>query len=435
MTKTFCPIPWNHLAIQQNGNLRQCCQMTDAPFGHFMDGDQALRFDADNIDTIRNHHSIKNIRSAMLKGQRPTACNLCWTEEDSGIVSKRMSMNEIYPADQYLAATKSDGTIDITASPLAYLDLRLGNLCNLKCRSCGPTDSSLWVEDHGNLLSEQDSPTFNFYGANTYKIQKNGSSWKIDSDDFNWHQSGEFHEWLNGQIVKNVTRIYFTGGEPTVNKYHVQILEEIIALGKSHSITLEYNSNMVAIPQSLLKLWKNFYAVHIGASIDAIGSLASYIRHPGRWPDVEKNCDSIGYGQIPQISCGIATTVSVMNIRHFIDLTKWAISKQFTSIRSIPSWHVLHGPKYFSIQVLPKEIKSSIEQEYHQFYNWVSENFGENDRKNIEQYYSGIIRFMWQEDLTKYLPQLKKTLHKVDKLRGENLADQIPWLDEILEQV
>jgi len=429
---TLCPIPWNHLAIQQNGDLRQCCQMIHAPNGKFIDDDIAARFIADDIVHIRNHASIKAIRSEMLAGSKPAACQLCWDEEDAGISSKRQSMQEIYNVEEMINATSPDGTIDVDQIPLAYLDLRLGNLCNLKCRSCGASDSSLWVDDHAELTHENNVATLDFYNSRKYDIIKTNGVWKIDTDHFNWHDDPAFHTWLDTQIQSGLNRLYFTGGEPTINKQHLRILKRIIELGKETVISLEYNSNMVAIPPQLLSIWSKFSNVSIGASIDAIGDLATYIRHPGRWLDVEKNCDAIGYGQIPQIHGGVSSTISILNVRHFLDLTKWLLSKNYCNINNIPSWHVLHGPKHLNIQVLPVDVKAQIEQEYNEFYIWVSNNISETTGAQIREYYSGIIRFMYKDDLSSQLVELKIAMSKLDKLRNESLHAQIPWLANIL---
>jgi hypothetical protein len=62
----LCPIPWNHIGIQQNGDLRQCCQMTKSPFGKFVSNGVASRFSEENVNLARNHESIKQLRREMM---------------------------------------------------------------------------------------------------------------------------------------------------------------------------------------------------------------------------------------------------------------------------------------------------------------------------------------------------------------------------------
>ena len=44
--------------------------------------------------------------------------------------------------------TNADGSIDKEKFPISFLDIRFGNLCNLKCAMCSPTDSNQWYDDY-----------------------------------------------------------------------------------------------------------------------------------------------------------------------------------------------------------------------------------------------------------------------------------------------
>ncbi len=208
----------------------------------------------------------------------------------------------------------------------------------------------------------------------------------------------------------------------------MRILSRIIELQKSSDISLEYNSNMVAIPPQLLNQWKQFKMVNIGASIDAIGPLATYVRHPSKWEAVEKNCDSIGYRQLPNVNIGLAATISILNIRHLPDLTKWLLSKKYTSFKRYPTWHLLHGPEYLNIQALPDDTKKLIEQEFEDFYQWVSDNISPVDGQTVRNDYS-----MNQTSRINELAKLKVSLKTVDAIRKESIETIIPWLHELLK--
>lgn len=412
--------------IQQNGDLRQCCQMIEQPFGKFLDDGRAIKFDSTTVDAIRNHDTAKTLRRAMMAGEQPSACKLCWDEEAVGVHSKRLSMLQKYPMAPLLAHTAPDGTIDDI--PLEYIDLRLGNLCNLKCRSCGPKDSSLWVDDFGELEQHR----LHSYGGPEYQIVPAAKGWRIDSDDFDWHNDPTFYQWLDTKLQDGLRRFYFTGGEPTVNKNHMRILRRIVELGKAPDVILEYNSNMVAIPPNLLSLWGNFKSVGIGISVDAIGSLAHYVRHPSIWPQIERNCDAIGYGQLANLRGGLATTVSVLNVRHFIKLSEWLVGKVYKTISKYPSWHLLHTPDYLSIQILPDTVKAMISEEYEAFYHWIEMNFGVVEAAMVRRNYASILKFMHQQSATHLLPKFKAVTERLDAIRHESLADHLPWLAALL---
>lgn len=434
-SNTHCPLPWMQIGVQQNGDLRLCCQMHFHPHGNFMTDDGPMRWSPENVDVARNHPMIREIRRDMINGYRPPACRVCYTEEDAGITSRRQYLTNDLNFEPFKQATNRDGSIDTNVVPLTYLDIRLGNLCNLKCRTCGPGDSSLWVEDVGELFQHDGKSGFDFYGKKRYEVVQTPKGWRINGDDFNYYEDASFLDWIDAMVSKGVNRIYFTGGEPTLSKQHMNILDRIIESGRAVSMFLEYNSNMMAIPPRLYEQWSRFKAVRIGASVDAVGPLAGYIRHPSRWESVESNCDMIGGGKLPHLTGSIATTISILNVRHFPELSRWLITKNYRNILRRPSWHVVHNPKHMSIQCLPAFMKDVIEQEYLDHYEWLKENLGSNRAGPIIEYYSGIVRFMRKDDTSDQLPQLKKTIAAIDRVRNESIDVMIPWLSKILNQV
>ena len=159
MNKTLCPIPWMSQSYRANGDIRVCCQAQHGPTGGILkdeDGNVINARDSD-LNQIRNAPIEKDIRKAMMNGERHPECIRCHTEEDAGMTSRRMlenklwikgGWNQIKEEDKFtweylLENTQVDGTIDTAAIGNSFFDLRFGNLCNLKCRMCGPTDSSM----------------------------------------------------------------------------------------------------------------------------------------------------------------------------------------------------------------------------------------------------------------------------------------------------
>lgn len=428
---TICPIPWTHLSIQQNGDFRACCQCIYTPFGQLIDNNKTLNIASDNLDEARNHPVLKDLRKSMLKGEKHSLCNLCWKEEQHGLPSKRSNMVRKYDISQYHELTQADGTINTTTFPLKYIDIRFGNLCNLKCRYCGPADSSLWAEDYA-LMSEGNDIRLPFYKSNEYKIKEINNVWKIDSKDFEWYELDNFWNQMD-QLIPYIDRYYFTGGEPTVNKAHFKLLEHIINMGQAPNVTLEYNSNIVAIPDKLFKLWQPFKAVEIGCSVDATGDLANYLRYPSEWATLKENLLRIDQAG-PNITAGIATTISVYNIRNFLELTEWLLSQSFTRINTIPAYHVLEGPSYMSVQVLPLHVKQQILFEYETFYKKIGK-LNPSKVERIQNLFKGITNYMMGDDKSDLLLNLKVATQKLDRVRNQTLANQLPWLAEILEKV
>ena len=425
---TMCPIPWTHIAIQQNGDYRVCCQSIYPPFSKLISDDQFLNVKNTSITDARNHEVFKNIRVKMLKGERPSECTLCYKEEDLGLKSKRKFMLQKYRIDQYAKLTADDGTINSDKFPLRYIDIRFGNLCNLKCRYCGPTDSSLWYEDFPEYANRN---KFNFYGQQTYEIVKKNKTWTLNSLDFEWHEEQKFWDAIV-ELLPYIDRYYFTGGEPTINKAHYNLLQLIIDRNLSEKVTLEYNSNMVAIPDKLYDQWKKFNRVEIGCSIDGIGEYANYLRYPSDWKNIESNLDKLGNFS-RNIVGGISTTVNVYNILNFLDLSMLLAQKKYRSIKRIPSFHILESPNEMSIQVLPLETKQKTIQLYDSFYDNIETTFGKKLALEYKNAYNGILNYMMAEDKTNLLPTLARDTYKLDQIRGQNIENIIPWLSDILK--
>jgi sulfatase maturation enzyme AslB (radical SAM superfamily) len=430
---TLCPLPWTHLAIQQNGDFRICCQNIYEPFGKLSNEEGVSNVFNLDINQARNCKEIKDLRVSMIKNERNSLCNLCYNEEDLGLNSKRLHMLKIYNVEDFAKNTQEDGSIDTEKFPLRYIDIRFGNLCNLKCRYCGPTDSSLWYEEYAEM-SGKEVALMPFYGSKTYEIKKNQDKWTIDSLDFEWYEDEKFWSQIT-MMIPYIDRYYFTGGEPTINKAHYRLLELIINMGFAKNTVLEYNSNMFAIPEKLYDFWKEFKDVGIGCSIDGIEDMANYLRPPSKWEVLEKNIDRLGLQPYRSIHGSVATTVSVFNILHFLDISKWLLSKKYPRFKQTPSYHMLEGPTHMSVQVLPFETKKFIEDQYNLFYKEIGEKYGPQWEQLFKRNYEGIINYMYAKDSTSLLPMLKHSTQLLDNKRGHSLEKTVPWLYELLERM
>lgn len=426
-SSTICAIPWNHLAIQQNGDYRACCQCIHPPFGRLTDGEKPMNVLDTSFDEARNAIELKEIRSQMMKGEKPAVCKLCWDEEASGLSSRRKAVNlQMGPPDT--SSTAEDGTLDTEANKLTYMDVRFGNLCNQACRSCGPTDSSLWYDDAAELSKTK---KLLFYGDKTYDFKKKGQTWIVNSDDFHWYNQPQFFEELKNHL-SNINRFYFTGGEPTINKAHFKTLELCIAAGVAKNITLEYNSNLMAIPQSLIKTWSQFNLVTIGASIDAYGDLANYVRWPAKWGVIESNIFALDTNTSVNLQFSISSTISCLNILNFLDLIRWMLNQQFKRLRIIPQYHMLHAPQHLNVQNLPDAAKQDITKKYEDFFLELEHNNVANHR-HIENYLRSIINFMNEKEQNPIVfRRLKSELKTIDVRRNQSVEKSIPWLAALL---
>ena len=127
-----CPLPWTHLEIDVNGGASPCCL--------YKGSIEDFKVYNTDLKTIQNSQYMQNLREQFSRGERPAGCSNCWAEEDASKTSKRM--NSIYKMKKSL----KNWTIK-NKPTLKFIDFKLGNVCNLKCRICGSWSSSKWAQE------------------------------------------------------------------------------------------------------------------------------------------------------------------------------------------------------------------------------------------------------------------------------------------------
>ena len=221
MSKTFCPLPWIHLATRPNGDVRVCCtanasgagKQDEKTAGLVKKDGIAMNLRDHTIEEVWNSEHMRRTRLQMLNGEIPSSCTKCFSEEAKGISSKRLWETEEWKQrvdfDQLIASTKEDGTTPVS---IPYFDLRLGNLCQLKCVMCSPHDSSSWIKEWKLQMPQY---------KNKDLIADQG--WD-DQFDYTWYKKGSFIDTMKHQAF-NIQELYFAGGEPLLIPEHYKILE------------------------------------------------------------------------------------------------------------------------------------------------------------------------------------------------------------------
>ena len=382
MSKTFCILPWMHLATNASGNLRVCCNST--PGKNFIrrpDG-SAYKLHRDDLEEAWNSEVYKTIRQQMLDGERPEMCTRCFREEDAGVRSARQAWNDKWKEDVKYAV---DAPFDIK-----YVDLRLGNLCNLKCRMCNPYASNQWVKEW-ELVETALEPS-------EYDRLKN----------MNWPEKEKTWENLFS-IADTVEEIYLTGGEPTIIQEQHKLLDYFIDKGTSHKIKLKYNTNLTNVPRHLIDKWSKFKRVQLNCSIDATGKLDRYIRYPSNWEKIVENFGTVR--QLDNVDIEIHCTVQMYNILHLDKLIEWALPYKHKIY-----FNILNHPEYLNIRCLPMQLKNLAQVRLAQY----------TDLPKVQS----VIDYMWKEDWSDKLPQFYEYTKKLDESRGESLSTIVPELKQ-----
>jgi MoaA/NifB/PqqE/SkfB family radical SAM enzyme len=427
MSKTFCPLPWIHLATRPNGDVRLCCTANasgadgDKEIGLVKDHDGNMNLQTHTIEQVWNSDYMKNVRMQMIRGEQPPSCTKCYNEESNGIVSKRQWETAVWrerlDIDRIVSTTEYDGRLPLE---IPYFDLRLGNMCQLKCIMCSPHDSSSWIREW-----KAQYPKYK-----TIEL-KQDQEWNIDFD-YTWYQKGEFLSSLRSQ-AHNIKELYFAGGEPLLIPEHYKILEFMIETGNAENCILRYNSNGLELPEKLFDLWNKFKQVKFNFSVDAYGERNNYIRYPSKWTDVVANLERLD-DTPDNITVNIACAVQLLNVLSVPELAEWKINKNFKKINLPPygagviGTHLVYLPDYLNVRVLPKEIKDQVASRIKQFctkYNsykdFARDPYG-------AQRWMGLISYMNAEDWSHKLPTLIDYLETTDAQRGTDFRKTFPEL-------
>jgi len=431
-SKTFCILPWIHVATRPNGDARLCCgsnasQATNGIMDAGLvkkENGMPANFGKESLQSAWNNKYMRDVRKTMLEGKIPLSCFKCFEEESKGIVSKRIWETyywneEKLEIDQLVKETTQDGEVPPT---IRYLDLRLGHTCNLKCVMCSPHDSSRWVQDHDQLIKSTES-----------KIVLHQMSWDKNSFDNYWYEKPELWEEIFDQIP-NIRQLYFAGGEPLMIKEHKNFLEEIIRRGYADNITVRYNSNGVLVDDNIIDIWSKFKEVRFAFSIDALEDRNHYIRYPVSWQETESAL--IKLDNTPDnIKVGIACAVQIFNIKHIIDFAKWKILIEAGG--GILNMHMLYIPTFLSARILPKADKEQLRKDFIEFKQWLWDNYRQDDdfwkhNPNGWNRWESILKFVEAEDHSHLVPDFKEYVKNLDSIRNTDAKRIFPELDHLL---
>jgi MoaA/NifB/PqqE/SkfB family radical SAM enzyme len=329
-----CPLPWISIETAPIGAVRPCCLADE--FLLEEDG-EPLNLKTLTLGEAYKSYPMQQLRKEFREGGRPSTCRRCWAEEDAGRTSKRMhslvKFKDIIP--------KIDWNNDMP-DQLVFLDLKLGNLCNLKCRICGSWSSSKWAQED---IAHDPSPQKK--NTRAYGLLKAGE-WPNNNQRF----------WENlEEVLPGVQYIEFTGGEPFMVTQHFALLRKAVELGVAGNISLHYNTNATMVPD-LENIWKQFKNVEVAFSVDNIGERFDYERSGASWKYVEKNIQA--FQEMSQRNSNIrlqaCTTVNIQNVLYLPETVAWLDRQNFQFVYL----NMLHDPKYIAVSHMTPEAKELV---------------------------------------------------------------------------
>jgi MoaA/NifB/PqqE/SkfB family radical SAM enzyme len=390
----FCVLPWVSLEASPIGTVRPCCLADD----EIQDNNgQKFKLLTSNFNDIRTSNHMRLLREEFLAGQQPETCRRCWAEEDAGRTSKRMhTLNRL----KHMGITP-EWTKD--AKPLMFLDLKLGNICNLKCRICGSWSSSQFATEELKFVEDNKKSSFH------YQMLRDGA-WPRENSQF-WTELNE--------SLTDIRYLEFTGGEPFMIQEHFDLLETLVERGVAHQVEIHYNTNGTQYPEHAEAIWQHFKHVEIAFSIDDVEQRFEYQRTNAVWSEVCANIERFKSmrERNTNITLQVCCTVNIFNVLYLADVADWIHKQEFNFVY----WNMLHDAPWLSIAHLPTESKMQISTKLAQ------QSFPENYQKEIEK----IVEFM-NLGISTDGKQLVKNVQQLDLRRNESLKIVAPELAKIL---
>lgn len=333
----YCPWADRGLALHNSGAALVCCH--SRTFLKDSDGNQIFMH-THSLENAWNSPTRKEIQSALESGKQHPNCNACWDDENTGGMSRRIAHNN-------LDMDYSD-TVD---APL-LLDLKLGNVCNLSCRTCNPWVSSQWVKDWWLTFDRyhQNNTYSNFEDYSREKFR----SWRLSYNDDNVQFWDKLHDWL-----PHAKYIDIYGAEPMLIHKLFDILSYSIEQNHHKHQTLHFNTNCTIWNQKYIDILTQFKQVFFDLSIDGIYGHYDYIRNGETWDVVSDNIQRYENlnRSFPQHSVSICITVSIFNIYYLDEIYQYFESR---------GWHMhfnmAHLPQHVNIKIIPEPVKQKIKE-------------------------------------------------------------------------
>lgn len=395
----LCIIPWVHLHTWPNGSTYPCCM---TPMEHIA-GD----LNKQSVEEIYNSDLIKKLRLEMLDNKRPESCSRCYVQEDCGAHSFRMSANRDFNGHEDLVdSTNPDGSVDETR--LVYWDFRFSNICNFKCRSCGPQLSTGWYGDTKKIAEMETGEKF---------LPKD-----IPAEvNFNlWEQIEPYFD--------DVEIIYFAGGEPLIMEEHYRILKKLDEMGR-HDVEIRYNTNFSEMRYKdlhVLEYWPKFKNVSVGASIDGMFAQGELIRSGFKWKQFYDNRRKM-QELCPHVDFYVNCTVSVQNAYHVIPFHHKLDTLNL--IDGLDKFHVnpVMEPPHLSLPILLDTMKQELSDRYDEHVELLEAcgfHAVANDFKSLRD-------FMNSENKQDLIPVFLSKMQTLDIIRNENFFRTFPELSEL----
>lgn len=429
----FCILPWIHLEVVPEGNAKICCVAKEA----IREGRTPMNIATHSLDDMRHSRYLQSVRKALADGRRIPVCTYCWEQEKRGETSQREFWNGFFPASTKAVREKiAAGGDPAEAQPLEYLQISVGNKCNLACRMCNASYSSRIEEDpvHVKWAPRQDREleVWTKGGDRKEHAALTRPDWTPGTP---WFEQPTFIDNDLMGAGATLKTLYVTGGEPLFVPAFDRLLDEYVERGFAKDMIISLNTNLFhnegRIARAMESLLR-FRHCHMAPSIDGHGAVYEYVRYPARWPIVDRNIRTVAAmaRENAHLSFMLTTVAQAYNIFNLVDLLRYADDLQ---IECKP--HVLDGPAQIRPHVLPRELRLAAAGKLDAY----AKSPGDAGPQTANRGHAArLARFMEAIEDDAHLPGLQKLFaqftRELDVARKQSLEAAVPELAGLMRE-
>lgn len=410
-SKTFCMHPFTGLATREDGAIKVCCR--SQPIGFIQN---------ETLEEAWNNDAMREVRRQVLNDEQPDVCIPCFNLEEQGVESLRQRhIRNSYPesrANLYpnaLDSLKDDYTMPFE---LPTIEIKINNLCNLKCRMCNPLDSTQWKDweeveefyaEEGNYLVD---------AVRNLGLTKAPYIGIFEKDNGFWANLEK--------LLPYFRRVEFAGGEPLMDPNHYKILDLLARNGENIELKYATNGTVTGIKggRTIHDYWPKFKKVSVNVSIDGLYDVYSHIRGNGDFAQVEENVKV--FQSFPNVDYVVgACTVQAGNIMQLPEIIDYFLNKMGIVFYS----HRVNYPNVLSAQCLPVRYKEVVIKQLEELLKNVS-NWKCMDQHpqllpmTIQQIQDNI-NFLQARDLSDKWKQTLEFNHRLDKSRDQQRFEDV----------
>jgi sulfatase maturation enzyme AslB (radical SAM superfamily) len=257
-----------------------------------------------------------------------------------------------------------------------------------------------------------------------------GPAWAAENKPLTFAGKTKIDMWE--QLIPHldyVEQIYFAGGEPLMMEEHYNILDELERRGK-FDVRLIYNTNFTHTKlkdRTVFDYWRKFKSVAVGASLDAMGPRAEYIRKGTNWDTVERNREQM-LQICPDVDFYISPTLSILKAWHLPDFHRDWVDKGWLRPQDL-NVNILQGPDFYRLDMATPAYKEKIHEKFQQHLEWLRPL---DTLMRATVGFESAINYMMSTDNSALLPMFWSKTKQLDGIRNENILEVIPEIKELL---